>query len=63
MKTPGSAATAAGVLVGVGLAIGILVALIAWPAGHSPSVGEWLIQAALVVAVVVIVAGRVRRKG
>lgn len=61
-RRPGPAA-AAGVLVGIGLAIGILVALIAWPAGHSPSIGEWLIQAGLLIAVVVIVAGRVRRKG
>lgn len=47
----------------IGLAVGILVALIAGPPGHSPTVGEWLIQAALLVGAVVIVAGRVRSKG
>lgn len=57
-------ATAAGLLVAIGVAVvGILVALIAWPPGHSPTVGEWLIQAALLIGVVVIVAGRVRSKG
>ena len=53
-----------GVLVLTGLAIGIVVALLGWaPGGHQPSVGEWLIQAALLVGAAVIVAGRVRRKG
>src|SRR5437868_12253368 len=47
-----------------GLAAGILVAMLGWsPGGHQPAVGEWVIQAVLLVAVVVIVASRVRRKG
>jgi hypothetical protein len=50
-------------LVLIVLVVGILVALFALPPGHTPTLGEWLIQAALLIGVVVIVAGRVRTKG
>jgi hypothetical protein len=53
-----------GALVVAGLTIGVVVALLGWaPGAHQPSVGEWLIQTALLVGAVVIVVGRVRRKG
>jgi hypothetical protein len=53
---------AVGALLVAGLAIGTAVALLGWaPGAHQPSVGEWLIQAALLVGAAIIVAGRVRK--
>jgi hypothetical protein len=51
-----------GALVIAGLVIGMVVALLGWaPGAHQPSLGEWLIQSALLIGAVLIVVGRVRK--
>ncbi|HEY1456529.1 MAG TPA: hypothetical protein VGG31_08515 [Candidatus Dormibacteraeota bacterium] len=48
-----------------GLVVGVLVASVigSAPGGHRPGALEWVIQVAIILAAIVLVAGRVRGKG
>jgi hypothetical protein len=44
--------------------VGVVVAILGWaPRGHPPSVADWVIQAAVLITVIIIVADPVRREG
>lgn len=53
-----------GALAVAAFVVGMLVAMLGWaPRGHPPSVAEWVIQAAVLITVIIVVADPVRRKG